>query len=129
MPPTTTTQPSPLPQRLALHTLHFLLLTAALYIVPTLMHHAVTSLDSVYEVLGRRTRSPYTLSSVFFASVLLVGWHVWLGRLSYKTVVEGRKVGQVSWGRILGRVVVPGLVLVLGIEFAWEVSVKVVADA
>jgi hypothetical protein len=54
---------------------------------------------------------------------------VWLGRLSYKTVVEGRKVGQVSWGRVLGRVVVPAVVLVLGIEFAWGVGAMVVASA
>jgi hypothetical protein len=101
-----------------------------MYIVPTLIHSTVQSLDEVYELLGRRARSPYALSSILIASVLLVAWHVWIGRLSYKTVVEGSKRGSgVSWGRVLGRVVVPVVLVVFGVDFAYGLSGRLLGDA
>jgi hypothetical protein len=119
-----------LPLHLAMRLLQVLALAAAMFIVPTLMHRIVQSLDDVYELLGRRARSPYEpaipYTSVFIATVLLLGWHVWLGRLSYKTVVEGSgEKGRVSWGRVLGRIVVPFLLLSLGLQFVWELSAGV----
>jgi hypothetical protein len=102
--------------------LKFILLTASLYIVPTLIHTAVRSLDTLHEVRGRRARAPYTLSSILVASALLVGWHVVLGRLSYKTIIEGKKKGSVSWGRVLGRVVVPGVLVIFGVIFGGEIA-------
>jgi hypothetical protein len=120
------TTTSPLPQRLALTLLKFILLTASLYIVPTLIHTAVRSLDTLHEVLGRRARAPYTLSSILVASMLLVGWHVVLGRLSYKTIIEGKKKGSVSWGRVLGRVVVPGMLVVFGVIFGGEIAGEII---
>jgi membrane protease YdiL (CAAX protease family) len=125
----TTTQPSstsPLLSRLALPILKFLLLTASLYIVPTLIHTAVRALDALYELQGRRSRSPYTLSTILAASALLVAWHVWVGRLSYKTIVEGKRRGGVSWGRVLGRVIVPGILIIFGLGFVGEVVGRVI---
>jgi membrane protease YdiL (CAAX protease family) len=122
---TTSKPPVPLFSRLALPILKFFLLTASLYIVPTLIHTAVRALDSLYEILGRRSRSPYTLSTILAASALLVAWHVWVGRLSYKTIVEGKRRGGVSWGRVLGRVIVPGVLVIFGLGFVGEVAGRV----
>ena len=113
-------------------------LAIAMLLIPTLIHSGVRSLDSIYEILDRRARSPYaevSWAGVGVAVVVLVGWHVWLGRLSYFVVlepaasrddarVEGRKV---SWGRILGRVVIPLLLLFLGMTFAWKIAHGVVS--
>jgi hypothetical protein len=121
----TTSSTSPLLTRLALPILKFLALTLALYIVPTLIHTAVRSLDALYELLGRRSSSPYTLSVILAASALLVAWHVWVGRLSYKTVVKGKRRSDVSWGRVLGRVIVPGALVVFGLGLMGEVAGRV----
>jgi hypothetical protein len=113
-------------------------LAATMFIVPTFMHKGVTALDDVYELLGRRARSPYEVdvpwSSVVIAMVCMAGWHVWLGRLSYKTVVESSSdglegKGRISWGRVLGRVIIPLLLVVFGVQFAVQVVGRVVRPA
>lgn len=123
-----------LPLRLSMRFLEVSTLAATMLIVPALIHRIVRSLDDVYELLGRRARSPYEpvvpWTSLFIATVLLVGWHVWLGRLSYKTVVEGSGgKGRVSWGRVLGRIVVPILLLLLWLQFVWELCHKLSCPA
>lgn len=59
--------------------------------------------------------------------VLLVGWHIWLGRLSYKTIVEDDGKVESSWGRILGRIVVPLLLLSFGVYFGIQVFGRMVS--
>jgi len=115
--------------RLSMRFLESSTLAATMLFVPALMHRIVQSLDNVYELLGRRARSPYEpvvpWTSLFIATFLLLGWHVWLGRLSYKTVVEGSGgKGKVSWGRVLGRIVVPFLLLSLWVQFVWQLCYK-----
>jgi hypothetical protein len=121
-----------LPLRLAMRVLEIVALAAAMFIVPTFIHQGVKSLDDVYELLGRRARSPYEpavpWTSVLIAVLVMTGWHVWLGRLSYKTVVEGKGDG-VSWGRVLGRIVIPFLLVVFGVQFAHQLFVRVTSPA
>jgi hypothetical protein len=124
-------------QRLGMRVLEVIALAAAMFIIPMFIHQVVRSFDDVYELLGRRARSPYSPAipwrSVFVASVLLAGWHLWLGRLSYKTIVEsngdagGKK--RVSWGRVLGRIVLPLLLLSFGLQFAYLLSDRVTRPA
>jgi hypothetical protein len=109
-----TTSPS-LPFRLLNLTLQTLLLAAALYLIPTSIHHIVLSLDTIHELLGRRARSPYA-PDIPWTSVL-IAWHVWLGRMSYKA--SGKGAG--AWGKVLGRIVVPGAVIMFGVLFGWKV--------
>jgi hypothetical protein len=116
--------------------LEIIALAAAMFIVPTLIHQGVKSLDDVYELLGRRARSPYEpaipWTSVVVAISILVVWHVWLGRMSYKTVVEGKRDGGmdgISWGRVLGRIVIPFLLVVFGVQFAHQLFVRVTSPA
>ncbi|KAF1912985.1 hypothetical protein BDU57DRAFT_521617 [Ampelomyces quisqualis] len=110
--------------------LKLLALTTAIYILPTAMHTITTSLSDLYDLVGRRARSPYApdapLASVIGAGVMLLAWHVWLGRLSYVGIMEGTKRhGGMSWGRLLGRIVLPGVLLVTGVVFAAGVGRKV----
>lgn len=122
-----------LPQRLGMRILEIVALAAAMFIVPMSIHRVVQSLDDVYELLGRRARSPYSPSvpwtSVIIAVVLLAGWHLWLGRLSYKTIIESsensRSKSKVSRGRVLGRIVIPLLLLAFGVQFAYQLFERV----
>src|SRR3954462_2044731 len=97
----TITQSTPSLPRILTLPLKLLALTAAMYILPTLMHTITQSLSELYDLLGRRARSPYELDvpwvSVAVAGVVLVAWHVWLGRLSYIGIMEGSKGERVSW--------------------------------
>ena len=119
---------SPLPHRLAMRALEILALAAAIFITPTGIQRIVQSLDDVYELLGRRARSPYDgatpWASVLFAMGLLAVWHVVLGKLSYGWDDGGRK-GRGSWGRLLGRVIIPGLLLVFGVRFGMSLLGRV----
>jgi hypothetical protein len=116
-----------LPTRLLMRILELLLLTAAFYILPTFLHHIVQSIDDLYDILGRTARSPYTAVSgvsVGVGILVVLGWHVWLGRLGYKAMLDGGKegVGRTgSWGRVLGRVVMPVFLVVFGIQFGYQV--------
>jgi hypothetical protein len=70
----------------------------------------------------------------------MLGWHIWLVRMSWYTILEPLSIRprgdeaaayeeakrRMSWGRVLGRVVVPFLLLVLGMQFAWEIGRGVV---
>jgi hypothetical protein len=115
-----------LPQRLGMRIVEVIALAVAMFIVPTFIHQVVRSFDDMYELLGRRSRSPYSpaipWSSVIISTILLAGWHLWLGRLSYKTIVESSDDAgskrRVSWGRVLGRIVLPLLLLSFGLQFA-----------
>lgn len=123
---------APLPKRLAMSLFELILVAAAMFIVPTILHKGVQSFDDLNELLGRRAGSPYSSglwSSVVIAVGLLVVWHVCLGRLSYKMVFEdrtGRKDEKAasrgfSWGLVLGRIIIPLLILVLGVHFGFQV--------
>jgi hypothetical protein len=127
-----------IPQRLVMRLLEVIALAGAMFIVPTSIHRAVQSVDEVYELLGRRARSPYGSSSswmsVIVAAVLLTGWHVWLGRLSHKAILEdesevSKERRSSSWGRILGRIVVPLLLLSFGVHFSYQLLDKFVHPA
>ncbi|KAF2821173.1 hypothetical protein CC86DRAFT_110150 [Ophiobolus disseminans] len=126
---------SPLPHRLAMRILEIVALAGAMFIVPTGIHRIVQSFDEVYELLGRRARSPYTPAtpwvSVLVAGVLLAGWQVCLGRLSYTAVmeVEGARGRRSPWGRVLGRIIMPILLLSLGVHFAYQLLGAVIRPA
>ncbi|KAH8723656.1 hypothetical protein GQ44DRAFT_620017 [Phaeosphaeriaceae sp. PMI808] len=125
------------PFRLSMRFIEVVVLAATMFIVSTSIHFAVQSLDSVYKALDRRARSPFTSSnpwtSIVIASVLLVGWHACLGRMSYRAVMEDSSEGLdssvkkpheggskgVSWGRVLGRIVVPLLLLSFTVHFTY----------
>jgi hypothetical protein len=128
-------------RRQGMRSLEVVGLTAAILIVPTIIHQGVQSLDEVYELLGRKARSPYaTLSwlGIAIAVVLMLGWHIWLGRLSYRAVLETPRSPKeyeiandederiieerISWARIFGRIIIPSLLLSLGIHFAWKLG-------
>jgi hypothetical protein len=125
-------QHAAIPQRLSMRFLEVIALVGAMFIVPTGIHRAVQGVDEVYELVGRRARSPYGSSSswmsVIAAAILLMGWHVWLGRLSYKAIMEDEsevsKQRRSSWGRILGRIVVPLLLLSFGVHFLYQLFDK-----
>jgi hypothetical protein len=119
-----------IPQRLGMRLLEVIALAGAMFIVPTGIHRIVQSVDEVHELLGRRARSPYApqlpMMSVLVATMLLAGWHIWVGRLSYKAIMEDEddkarasKQGQSSWGRILGRIVIPLVLLSFGVHFVY----------
>jgi hypothetical protein len=132
-------------KRLGMRSLELVAFAAAMLIVPATIHQGVRSLDELYELLERRARSPYIRVSwigVVVAVVLMLGWHVWLGRLGYRTILEStfeklegqqstvsneaerarRREEAVSWGRVLGRIVVPFLLLLHGLQFAWKIG-------
>lgn len=53
-----------------------------------------------------------------------------LGALSYVAIVEARKVndngigngnGKTSWGRVLGRIILPGLLVIWGLGYGYAV--------
>lgn len=125
---TTQKQSGPLPIRLALHAIDLILLTTLLYTIPTALHQCVTSIDAIYTLLSRQAHSPYapavSWTEACLAGGILLVWHVVLGRLGYIAINEGKGTG-VSWGRVLGRIVIPGLLLVLGVRFVVEVMGRV----
>jgi hypothetical protein len=130
-------------KRLGMRSLEVISLAAAMLVVPATIHQGVRSLDEVYELLGRRARSPYTSISwlgIILAVVLMLGWHIWLGRLSYRTLLDkrvqytdhayttskereqGKQEERISWGRILGRIFLPLLLLLFGLHFAFQIA-------
>jgi hypothetical protein len=118
-------------------------LAAAMFIVPASIHYVVQSIDETYEILGRRARSPYapptSVVSIAIANVLLVAWHVCLGRLSYSAIMEESDEGDIKkeetkprrvyWGRVLGRIVVPMLLLSLGVHFVYQLAQRLSTPA
>ncbi|KAI4958375.1 hypothetical protein J4E86_003975 [Alternaria arbusti] len=124
-------------------------LAAAMLFVPLTMHRAVQGLDEIYELLGRRAQSPYATTSwmsIAAAATMLLGWHIWLGRLSYRTILEAgsiplettstteekeylkeKKVQEerILWGRIFSRLVIPCLLLTLGSHFVFEIFTRI----
>ncbi|EMD62330.1 hypothetical protein COCSADRAFT_172804 [Bipolaris sorokiniana ND90Pr] len=145
-------------RRLGMHSLEIAGLSTAMLIIPLIMHRVVQGFDEMYDILGRRAKSPYAQLSwvnIAFAFVMLVGWHLWLGRLTYLTVLEsdvdeekddGRKdeitalsssaerskngsgKGGISWSRILGRILIPLLLVTLGLHFGYQVCRQLIAD-
>jgi hypothetical protein len=126
---------APFAQRLGMRVLEVIALAASMYLIPTLIHHVVQSLDDVYELLGRRARSPYTPStpwqSIAIALTFLLAWHTWLGRLSYKTIIEDNNSSKThtSWGRILSRIVIPIVLVSSGVHFTYEVYSRLAQPA
>jgi len=120
-------QHAAVPQQLGMRVFEIIALAGAIFIVAAAVHRIVQSIDAVYELMGRRARSPYASSSpwmsVMVAIVLLTAWHVWLGRLSYKAILKDESdvsnQRRSSWGRILGRIVVPLLLLSFGVHFLY----------
>jgi hypothetical protein len=136
-------------RRLSMRGLEVIALAAAMLFVPLFIHRAVQGVDEIYELLGRRGQSPYATvpwTSIVIAAVLLLAWHIWLTRLSYRTVLEAgsipldttstteeqealqeRKMREVhiSCGRILGRLVVPCLLLTLGSHFMFQIFSRI----
>jgi NADH:ubiquinone oxidoreductase subunit 5 (subunit L)/multisubunit Na+/H+ antiporter MnhA subunit len=137
-------------KRLSMRCLEVVALAVAMLFVPLTMHRAVRGLDEVYELLDRRAQSPYAIvswTSIVTAAVMLLGWHIWLGRLSYRTVLEAASTSmndvtikpaerealeerksqeaRISWGRILSRLVVPCLLLTLGSHFVFQIFTRI----
>lgn len=116
-------------------------LAVAMLLAPLTIQNVVLCLDALHEFMGRRAQSPYVPVSwvgVVFAVGFVLGWHVWLGRLSYLVVLEngeGKAEGNghakrstergLSWGRVLGRILVPALLIVLAGGFVWDVVCRV----
>jgi hypothetical protein len=100
------------------------------------VHYFVQCLDEIYDATGRRSRSKFEgvkWGRIVFGVGLLIGWHVWIVRLSVvsasrveeggKEEMEGyggegekreKREKRVSWGRILGRVLVPAFLVLSG---------------
>ncbi|KAI4926840.1 uncharacterized protein J4E92_006000 [Alternaria infectoria] len=136
-------------KRLSMRGLEVVALAAAMLFVPLTMHRAVQGLDEIYELLGRRAQSPYATTSwmsIAAAATMLLGWHIWLGRLSYRTILEAASIPlettstteekeylkekkaqeeRISWGRILSRLVIPSLLLTLGSHFVFEIFTRI----
>lgn len=150
---------SPFVKRLGMHSLEVIGLAAAMLVVPLTMHRAVQGFDEMYEILGRQAKSPYARFSWInfsFAFMILITWHLWLGRLAYLTVLEGgadekrveAREGKstvssssttfesrvnlggkaISWGRLLGRIVIPFLLITLGLHFGYQILWRLIAD-
>jgi len=136
-------------KRLSMRGLEVVALAAAMLFVPLTMHRAVQGLDEIYELLGRRAQSPYATTSwmsIAAAATMLLGWHIWLGRLSYRTILEATSIPlettsttdekeylkekktqeeRISWGRIISRLVIPCLFLTLGSHFVFEIFTRI----
>ncbi|KAI4699022.1 hypothetical protein J4E81_004913 [Alternaria sp. BMP 2799] len=136
-------------KRLSMRGLEVVALAAAMLFVPLIMHRAVQGLDEIYELLGRRAQSPYATTSwmsIAAAATMLLAWHIWLGRLSYRTILEATSIPlgttstteekeylkektaqeeRISWGRILSRLVIPCLLLTLGSHFVFEIFTRI----
>jgi hypothetical protein len=137
-------------KRLSMRCLEVVALAAAMLFVPFTMHRVVQGVDEVYELLGRRSQSPYVTvswTSIAIAVFMLLGWHIWLGRLGYKAIQETASVAmddttttpaeravphermsqeiRVSWGRILGRLVIPCLLVTLGSHFIFQIFIRI----
>ncbi len=136
-----------LPWALGILAYQVLAVAGAMFLIPLSIQHVVTSFDEAYEVLGRRAHSPYTpvsWGSVVLAILFMLSWHVWLGRLSYKTTTveddgnslrQGNKArtrqGSVggSWDRVLGRIIFPFLLLAFALQFSFHVWTKYTSPA
>ena len=112
---------SSLPQRAALRAIELVLLSFSLFIVPAAIHHVVRSLNTLYEVTGRRARTTFDdvgAGSVVLGAAVLVLWHGVLIALGYKTV--GRRDG--AWSRVLSRVLIPVYLVGAMVGFVWKVA-------
>lgn len=123
----TTKGSSPLLKRLAMRSLEVIALAAAMLVIPFTIHSGMLCFDAFHEFLGRRARSPYSATSwgsVVGAVVMMAGWTLGLGRLGYLVdggAMVGTKVQRhISWGRILGRIVIPLLLVALTGNLALE---------
>ncbi|KAH9871001.1 hypothetical protein J1614_006575 [Plenodomus biglobosus] len=138
----TTKRSSPPLKRLGMRSVEVVALAAAMLVVPWMVHSIMLCFSEMYEFLGRRATSPYSTNSwasVLIALVLMIGWVGVLGRLCYSVDLEEKGkttqrstgvVGEkeqrgVSWGRILGRIVIPLLLIVLTGHFALEFARRV----
>lgn len=111
------------------------LLALALFLVPACIQHFVRALDTLYEVVGRRART--SLDEVGWWRVgvgggVLAAWHVVLIALSLKAIAghgqSGKRGGrQGAWSRVLGRVVVPGYLVVALAAFVYALTTRLAA--
>lgn len=121
-------------KRLGMRCIELLFVAAAMFILPSLINGVVQSLDSFYELMGRRAQSPFVdivpWGRIFVAIGSLLGWHIWLGWLSYQVALERDKKAtrnheekteeRVSWGRVLEWVRMPLLIFVCGCYLGYE---------
>lgn len=126
--------------RLSITVLKIFLMAIVMFLVPRTIHSIVHNFDILQEITGRRARSPFELyvrwgRSVIVALGLLVTWHEVLRRLSYRIVSkdnggdafvktgreEKRGLLNVSWGTVLGRVIIPGMLLGFLVPLVWRV--------
>jgi hypothetical protein len=95
------------------------------------IHYFVQCLDEIHDATGRRSRSKFEVISwgrIVFGLGMLVGWHVCIVRLSLLSASkledeeDGGTMGDdgeggakreksISWGRILGRVLIPAFLV------------------
>lgn len=147
-------------KRLGMRSLEVVALAAAMLLVPITMQCAIQGFDEIYEILGRRARSPYEKMcwmDVLLCVVLMVGWHLWLGRLTYWTVLEGGTMEmeqeknekeeksaesselvdsketeseerRITWSRVLGRAIIPALLVTFGLQFGYQVLRRSTVD-
>ena len=113
-----------------------------MFLVSRTIHGIVHDFDILQEITGRRARSPFEPHvrwgrGVIVALGLLILWHEVLRRLSYRIVSkdnadgnavvkkteqeEKRALLDMSWEIVLGRVIIPGLLLVFLVLLMWRV--------
>lgn len=114
----------------------------AMIIVPRTIHIIVQCFDDLYEMLGRRARSPWETQTLwgygaFAALVIMLFLHDTFSRLSSNVILNedlekewarqnkygnrSWKERKVTWERILVKMVIPMLVMGFFVSMAWGV--------
>jgi len=124
---------------LLFNTVKLLVQACAFFLVSKSIHSLVHSLDAVYDTVGRRSRTKFERvewGRLVLGVTLLVGWHVLLVKLSIlssdfsvgkEVLDEEERVGKstkLSWGRLLGRVVIPAVLILAGAGFAVRLACR-----
>ncbi|XPS78503.1 hypothetical protein M3J09_010514 [Ascochyta lentis] len=136
-------------KKISILLLKIVVMAAAIFFVPRTIHIVVQCFDDLYEMLGRRAKSPFETemlwgSGALIAMAVLVVLHARLYRLSYNVILDedmdedrrrerlhGRptwKERKVTWERTLARIIIPGLLIgflmVLGWKIVWTDDVR-----
>lgn len=93
---------APLPTRLGMRLLEILALALAMIAIPSLMQYGVRSINELYEIIGRRSRSPFASTSptrILAGMLAFFVYHVVVVGLAY--VAMGKQEERTS-GRVIG---------------------------
>lgn len=122
--------------------LKILFTAVAILLVPRIIHIIVQCFDDLHDMLGRRARSPWETQMLWgngalAAMGILVVSHALLFRLSHNAIMDedvqqgekkersfemrAWKERSVTWERILGRVIIPMLLVGFLVVLTWKV--------